>query len=431
MKKIFVVLFLLIFCPAMVSRAEDYSFDDLEEYSKKSLEWGGYAELKYVHANFNRDSLLYRLIDVEGNDWADDSLTSTLELSGSYTKSIAKFSWLLQAAAVLDEYDWNDSADIFEAFLSLQPSVNFTAEVGKKTLKWGTGYAWNPVGFVQRPKQPNDPDLAREGFVLAAGEYVQSFSGMLKTVSFTPLLLPVYDDVNDDFGRADHVNMAARLYLLFLDTDIDFLFLAGGSQSNRFGVDFSRNINTNFEIHGEFAWLPDYEKQILGEDDTLVTDTSSRIQGLMGMRYLTENETTLIAEFYYNGTGYSKEQMEDFYSLAEKGLDIYEQSGSSSLIQKTLGMSRQGYVTYAPMREYFYLKISNKEPFDILYFSPSITAIVNLEDKSFTCTPELLYTGFENFEIRLRASLYSGISMSEYGEKSVAQKLELRLRYYF
>ena len=37
-------------------------------------------------------------------------------------------------------------------------------EAGKRTLRWGKGYAWNPIGFVERPKDPNDPDLAREGY---------------------------------------------------------------------------------------------------------------------------------------------------------------------------------------------------------------------------------------------------------------------------
>ena len=67
-------------------------------------------------------------------------------------------------------------------------------------MKWGKGYAWNPVAFVDRPKDPEDPELAREGYVVATADYIKSFQGPLKTVSLTPVLLPVYKDVNDDFG---------------------------------------------------------------------------------------------------------------------------------------------------------------------------------------------------------------------------------------
>jgi hypothetical protein len=56
------------------------------------------------------------------------------------------------------------------------------------------------------------------------------------------------------------------------------------------------------------------------------------------------------------------------------------------------------------MRDYLYLRISQKEPFDILYFTPSITWIYNVNDESYSLAPELLYTGITNFELRLKAA---------------------------
>ena len=431
MKLLPYLLLFLLSIPAIAVAGDEYNFDDLEEFEKKDFEWGGYAELKYDHLNLNRDSLLYRLVDSNDEQLSTDHLSPTLQLFGSYSRSITKFHWLLEATGTLDENDWDDSADLFEAYITIQPSSNFTIDVGKKVFRWGTGYAWNPVGFVQRPKNPNDPDLAREGFIVASSDYVRSFDGLLKTVSFTPLLLPVYSEINEDFGVIDHLNVAARIYILFLDTDIDVMFFAGNSKSDRLGLDFSRNITTNLEIHGELAWFSGYEKQIVDDAGNLITEKSSQVKALLGLRYLTENETTLIAELYHNGTGYSQKQMDAFYSLANSALEAYEQNNENKLVRKAVGVSQQGYVSYAPMQNYFYLKVSNKEPLDILYLTPSITGIVNLEDGSFKLTPELLYTGFDNFEIRLRASLYTGSAFSEYGEKRNDHKFELRLRYYF
>ena len=73
--------------------------------------------------------------------------------------------------------------------------------MGKKVFKWGKGYAWNPVAFIDRPKDPNDPDLALEGFWAISGDYIKSFSGPLKTLSFTPVFLPVIDPMNTDFAQ--------------------------------------------------------------------------------------------------------------------------------------------------------------------------------------------------------------------------------------
>ena len=52
-----------------------------------------------------------------------------------------------------------------------------TLELGKRALRWGKGYAWSPVAFLERPKDPTDPELAREGFVMATGAWVRSFDG--------------------------------------------------------------------------------------------------------------------------------------------------------------------------------------------------------------------------------------------------------------
>jgi hypothetical protein len=64
----------------------------------------------------------------------------------------------------------------------------------------------------------------------------------LQIITLTPVIIPVYEDLNDDFGEINYLNFAGKLYLLLYNTDIDFMFLAGDSKQSRFGVDFSRNI---------------------------------------------------------------------------------------------------------------------------------------------------------------------------------------------
>jgi len=63
--------------------------------------------------------------------------------------------------------------------------------------------------------------------------------------------------------------------------------------------------------------------------------------------------------------------------------------------------------------------------------TPSATVIANLDDGSYSFTPELLYTGVTNLDLRLRATWLHGKSNSEFGEKQNARKLELMARFYF
>jgi hypothetical protein len=72
-----------------------------------------------------------------------------------------------------------------------------------------------------------------------------------------------------------------------------------------------------------------------------------------------------------------------------------------------------------------------KEPFDILYFTPSVFSIVNLNDGSFSITPELLYQGINNLELRFRVPILVGGELTEYGERQNEFRVELRVRYFF
>ena len=73
----------------------------------------------------------------------------------------------------------------------------------------------------------------------------------------------------------------------------------------------------------------------------------------------------------------------------------------------------------------------NEEPFEILYFSPGLIAIFNIDDHSYSVSPDLLYTGYTNWEIRLRFTHLNGGHFTEFGEKQNKNKLELRVRYHF
>ncbi len=90
-----------------------------------------------------------------------------------------------------------------------------------------------------------------------------------------------------------------------------------------------------------------------------------------------------------------------------------------------------GYSRPQTGRNYLYLKISQKEPFDILYFTPGLVTILNLDDRSYSLIPELSYTGFTNWEFRSRFTILNGSALTEFGEKQNKHKLELRARYYF
>lgn len=276
-------------------------------------------------------------------------------------------------------------------------------------------------------KDPNNPEEALEGYITAEMDLIKSFSGELQNAAFTAVALPVYRHINEDFGVQDNMNFAAKLYLLYRDTDIDLLFFNGDSRSTSFGFDFSKNLASNFEIHGEVAYTPDHDKFILYEDGSAATQETSALSYLLGLRYLSQHDITSIIEYYHNGAGYTEEELDRFFQLILDG----EDSGSDILLEKARELSLRGYGKPYLGSNYLYARFSQKEPFDILYFTPGITTIINLDDRSYTLTPEVVYTGFTNWELRGRFSYIDGGEYTEYGEKQNSNKWEVRVRYFF
>jgi hypothetical protein len=421
---------ILFFLPFNTMAAGEYSFD-VEEFESKSFEWDGYAEIKFEHIDLNTDSAFYRLNFHQDPRSTIDRYTGALQLEYSYKKGIGAFNGVLRAEAGQDDIGWSDSADVYEANLSLKPTPFVTADIGKKVFKWGKGYAWNPVGFIDRPKDPNNPEEALEGYFGAGVDLIKSLDGSLRTVALTTIALPVWKDVNEDFGELNYVNLAAKLYMLYRDTDIDFVIFSGGSRSTRYGVDFSRNLATNFEIHGEFAYLTDLKQNYLSETGALTKRERSAKIYLLGLRYLTESDITTIIEYYHNGAGFSESELKRFYQLVADADTQLLNTGIDTLFQTAKNISNMGYGSPQAGRNYLYFKINQKDPFDILYFTPGLIAILNLDDQSYSVSPEMLYTGFTNWELRLRFTFLNGDNFTEFEEKQNENKLEFRVRYYF
>ena len=410
---------------------EEYKFD-ASEIEKKPYHVGGYGEFRPVLNVLDRDAALYKLKFYNRDEGkTTEEYNFKLLVDGSYEKDNARFFLRLSYDLNNTYLGWKDDVTPYEAFLSLKPSHSLTLDAGKMVLKWWKGYAWNPVAFIDRPKDPDEPDLALEGFWVLSADWIRSFSGPLKTLSFTPVFLPVLDGVNDDFGKTGQANIAAKLYLLLYDTDIDFIVFTGGSRTTRYGVDFSRNITTNFEIHGEFAYIEDFQKKYIDAKGNILNSDYDAISYLLGIRYLTKSDTTYILEYYRNGTGYSQSEIQDYFSFINKGYNSYLSSGNNALLQKASNLTEGNYGRPNPMTDYIYLRVSQKEPFDILYFTPAITGIMNLRDRSFSVTPELLYTGITNLELRLKTFFIVGRGNSEFGEKPNDFRIEFRARYYF
>lgn len=405
---------------------------EVDQLATKGYSIGGFGEFQPTLLGIDRDSAVSRVRFFKNPQGSlFDQYNFRLRLEGSYKKDWFAMFFRTDTWVRNDFQGWDEDTKLFEAYASAKPSPNLIFEAGKKVMKWGKGYAWNPVSFIDRPKNPEDPEEALEGTTVATVDYIRSFDAPLKTATVTTALIPVYKYVNAKFGGLRRTNFAAKLYLLLYDTDIDLMVLTGESRTTRYGFDFSRNLSTNLEIHGEFAVVNNFEAMpinALGQPTKTQIDATSQ---LIGVRYLSEKETTFFLEYYRNGTGFSRAQIKDFLSFIERSYRTFTNTGNDAGLTRAARLLDGPYGRPNPARHYLYFRASQKEPFDILYLTPAITSIMNLSDASLTVIPEIAYSPITNLELRFRTPVLIGKKGTEYGEKQNDYRIELRMRYYF
>jgi hypothetical protein len=409
------LLMWLIF-PSYVSGSQ-YDFS-IPEADPSPWSFGGRVTARYTWHRLNDATDGYRRVYAGTDPGANThDFQALAELSASWRSNAFQAVLLTHHDRTRTFFDTGWDHAVYEGYVSISPAPNLTLDAGKKPVLWGTGYAWNPAGFLNRTKDPDDPGLNLEGRTFLGLDYIRSFSeGGLNNIGITALILPVIDGfANSELGENRDVNAALKLYFLWHDTDIDLIWFNGPDQPHSFGIDFAKNLAPHFAVHGELAVQKDVPVQAVMSNNSLGQTQETQVSTLVGLRYLNTHDTTFIAEYYHNGAG-----QDDLWGASA--------SIASPATPEFLGATA---TLRNPGRDYFYIKVSQKEPADILYLTAWMGTMVNLHDHSFNLQPGLTWTPVTNLEINTRVGIPLGPARTEFGEKPDRFRPEIWVRYYF
>ncbi|MFC2076275.1 hypothetical protein ACFLT7_04250 [candidate division KSB1 bacterium] len=430
---------MLLLCPIILTvpslSQDQYEFDLSEiekQIEKKPYSLGGFLEFEPVLLGLDRDAALYKFRFFDRDEGSvTERYDNTIRLEGRYQRWSAEFYGRAEGRLRYDFSGWDAQTVLQAGYFSIKPKPGLSFEAGKRVVRWGTGYVFNPVGFIQRQKDPENPEEALEGFSVLTADWIKSLNGPVRTLSLTTVVLPVIGSINDDFGRSDALNFALKFYMLLWDTDIDFIMFAGDSRTGRYGFDFAKNLSSNLEIHGEFARINNSVGMSLDETGNLFVKKDDISSSILGFRYLSGGRTTYIAEYFHDGSGTDEESPANYFKLINQAYDLFLDNGDPSPLRDAGSLSSGAFSRPLPGRDYLYFRVSQKEPFDILYFNPALTSIINIRDHSFSLFPELLYSPFTNLELRFRTVFLIGGVGTGFGEKQTNWRVELRARHFF
>ena len=418
-----VIIILLL---GSISYATDYSFEIPSSESKKEmLELNGNLDIKYSIFRSRKKSPMYGL-QYYSQQLSDILSSYRMEfyLNGDYQTGDIGVHLKTHSEYYSDsQTDFN----LYELYGDVNLSANSFLLAGKKMYNWGKGYAFNPVGYVNPVKDPENPELSQTGLFSVNYEYSKSFqTEAIKNMSFNLIVIPSADTINNKISEIENTDIAGKLYFLLLDMDVDFMQYYSKINPGKSGVDFSRNILPNLEMHGEISTFNNQPKYLIS-NNALETKYIDGISYLSGIRWLNEWNITTILEYYHNDAGLTTKEFEDYNNFLVNAVA----SGNAVAAFNAANIVRSNFSGTNLMRDYLYLKISWPEPFNMVYFTPSLYTIINTNDGSSITGVPLSYKPVTNLEFIFWPVFLMGNINSELGSKQYENKMELWMRFYF
>jgi len=409
-----------------VSWAEDLSFEiPPAETQKETLELSGQLDARYSLIKSRNSSVLYALqyynrplSDVLSSYRADFYLNGDYHTGdvGVHLKTYSGYYGSNQA-----------NIDLYELYGNASITGNSFLLLGQKMYNWGKGYAFNPVGFVNPKKDPENPDQPQSGLLSMNYQYTKSFTrGALNNISLDLILLPSANTINGKVAEAENTDIAGKIYLLLWNTDIDLMGYYSRVNPEKYGFDFSRNVIPSLEIHGEYSRFTNLPRYYL-LNDSLRTENIDGSSYLFGFRWLNSWNITTIGEYYRNEAGLSKAEFDEYYGFLANAVV----SGNNVAASGALNTSKTYFSNPNLMQEYLYLKASWQEPFNWLYFTPAVQVLYNLADHSYSAGFPVSYKPITNLEFVFWPAVFAGGENSEYGSKQYESKLDLWATFYF
>lgn len=276
---------------------------------------------------------------------------------------------------VADRYtDTYTQLRVKEAYAGLSAG-DFDFTLGRRVVRWGTGYAFTAAGVLDPPRIPTDPTdrlNVNEGRDMIKADYVrggQALSMAWSSAALTPALAGMHDTTAFRYNVLVH--------------GFDTSLIAGDDRGGDAfgGVTFTRVLGESWEVHGEAAWR--------GHEAIL-----------LGGKHTTTNGITFIGEFF-----------------SPPNIAYFRDATVSSLA------GRQHYLFINAGKNRL------RELPEWKRWDASVSAVINLNDRSYTAIFDVTRRFGNHVATYMHLEVPSGSSKSEYGAAPYSSATSLGVRF--
>jgi hypothetical protein len=338
------------------------------------------------------------------------------------------------------EFDWA----LPEAYL--QRSLGrFDLSVGRKILKWSNGYAFNPAGLLDPPRDPADPQDRLGRF---EGRDLIELSFYAGDHSLTAVYAPGWELPG---GAADPEQvLALRYHVLVSGLEVALMGARRPRASDTLAFSTSYVIGDRLELHAEASasrgssialprsTLPGAQTTLFGADFYAPLRQDDRRwypRLLVGANYTLPGDINLVVEYLHARDGLSALEWERFLEQARYSRGLFERGGfppvleGRSLPELNLLLAMRSLGAGVLGQDYGFVRLSRSRP--LRGVEPSVLALANLRDGSLTWIPEVSLRVRRRLTLYGRATLPSGAERSEFGNVPVSRSFNFGVRLAF
>lgn len=330
-----------------------------------------------------------------------------------------------------------------EFYFNLRPTQNALVTLGRRNLIDGVGYSRNPVDFMANPSTLPGANFDnrfrlrnREGSLIARAEYL--WKGGALSYMYAPRFEPSNAEnakLRTELDRLTQFNRSEAHWLKIyqLVRGYDFSLHYFYRERHNFGFAITKVFGDALELHSEgrvtrgSAVLTPYKRS---EDiffgTTLVqpafydfearSQTSYFARLLFGGQYTFENKLNLSLEYYYNGEGYTRAQMNTLYDALELAGTRYNDSAYLGNPYRLFLLSANLNFNFLSMgQHYAFMRLSDPEFLGSSKWEAAVFAMTLVSDGSTLAAVDFTHRLSERFDLQFLVNGFFGHRRSEAG----------------
>lgn len=326
--------------------------------------------------------------------------------------------------------------NINELFFNFFLGERLELDLGKEIIKWGTGYAWNPTAVISPLKNSQD---AQDRLERLSGLEMVKLNLFLGGFTITGVALPELDFPREQayLPRWKSTEWAGKIYRLIKDVDLSLVVFGSKDSKTVVGMNFSRVLGNNLELHGEMASKEGSENFYLekkSEEYTVNGKLVPRVyeysqsrkderkiysQYVLGSQYTFQNGINLALEYFHNDEGYNNRQWSEIieflkYSNQALNDDQYTLENGENMGNIYLS-GANGYLNSLTGVRRNYLFLRGYIPGIFRQSNLEIILLNSLDDGSSVIIPTLSYEPLGYLSLYLLTNIFLGDGESEFG----------------